>query len=150
MCIRDRGSGEQGKMQKTGCKIICRAPTTIAVKGFLMMMTMMMILSKLFPVHSRKISNKQFRVVLVPAASTDQMKTSFLTRTMLDWNHVNDQQAWPETFEESAAREHSRLNSHSSPVVIIVIIGYSGDVSQSRSRSRPGLLYLRAQTPHAA
>ena len=29
-------SGEQGKMEKTGCKIICGAPTTIAVKGLMM------------------------------------------------------------------------------------------------------------------
>ena len=34
------GSGEQGKMEKTGCMIICGAPTTLAVKG--LMMTMMM------------------------------------------------------------------------------------------------------------
>ena len=27
------GSGEQGKMEKTGCKIVCGAPTTLAVKG---------------------------------------------------------------------------------------------------------------------
>ena len=27
------GSGEQGKMEKTGCEIICVAPTTLAVKG---------------------------------------------------------------------------------------------------------------------
>ena len=27
------GSGQQGKMEKTGCKIICGAPTTLAVKG---------------------------------------------------------------------------------------------------------------------
>ena len=32
------GSGEQGKMEKSGCKIICGAPTTLAVKGFMMMM----------------------------------------------------------------------------------------------------------------
>ena len=31
-------SGEQGKMEKTGCKIICGAPTTLAVKGLLMML----------------------------------------------------------------------------------------------------------------
>ena len=29
---------EQGKMEKTGCKIICGAPTTLAVKGLLMIM----------------------------------------------------------------------------------------------------------------
>ena len=27
------GSGEQGKVEETGCKVICRAPTTPAVKG---------------------------------------------------------------------------------------------------------------------
>ena len=32
------GCGEQGKMEKTGCKIICGAPTTLAVKGLMMMM----------------------------------------------------------------------------------------------------------------
>ena len=32
------GSGEQGKMEKTGCKITCGAPTTLAVKGLRMMM----------------------------------------------------------------------------------------------------------------
>ena len=32
------GSGKQVKMEKTGCKIICGAPTTLAVKGLMMMM----------------------------------------------------------------------------------------------------------------
>ena len=27
------GSGEQGKMEETGCEIICGAPTTLAVEG---------------------------------------------------------------------------------------------------------------------
>ena len=27
------GSGKQGKMEETGCEIICGAPTTLAVKG---------------------------------------------------------------------------------------------------------------------
>ena len=31
------GCGEQGKMEKTGCKIICGAPMTLAVKGLIMM-----------------------------------------------------------------------------------------------------------------
>ena len=35
-----QGPGEQGKMEKTGCKIICGAPTTLAVKGLMMMMMM--------------------------------------------------------------------------------------------------------------
>ena len=38
------GSEEQGKMEKTGCKIICGAPTTLAVKGLMMMMMMMSLL----------------------------------------------------------------------------------------------------------
>ena len=32
------GSEEQGKMEKTACKIICGAPTTLAFKGLIMMM----------------------------------------------------------------------------------------------------------------
>ena len=35
-----KGSGEQGKMAKTGCKIICGAPTTLVVKALMMMMMM--------------------------------------------------------------------------------------------------------------
>ena len=27
------GSGEQGKMEETGCETICGAPTTLTVKG---------------------------------------------------------------------------------------------------------------------
>ena len=27
------GSGEQGKMEETGCEIICSAPVTLVVKG---------------------------------------------------------------------------------------------------------------------
>ena len=32
------GSGEQGKLEKTGCKIICGAATTLAVKALMVMM----------------------------------------------------------------------------------------------------------------
>ena len=39
------GSGEQGKMEETGCEIICGAPTTLAVKGLLIMMIMMMMMT---------------------------------------------------------------------------------------------------------
>ena len=34
------GSGKQGKMEKTDCKIIRVAPTTLTVKGLMMMMMM--------------------------------------------------------------------------------------------------------------
>ena len=37
-----RGQRRTGKMEKTGCKIICGASTTFAVKGLTMMMMMMM------------------------------------------------------------------------------------------------------------
>ena len=40
------GSGEQGNMEKTGWKIICGAPTTLAVKG-LMMMIMRLLYARL-------------------------------------------------------------------------------------------------------
>ena len=39
------GSGEQGKMEEAGCKIICGAPATLAVKGLMMIMMMMSVKS---------------------------------------------------------------------------------------------------------
>ena len=33
VCQVPEGSGELGKMEETGCEIICRAPTTLTVKG---------------------------------------------------------------------------------------------------------------------
>ena len=41
VCQVPEGSGEQGKMEKTGCKIICGSPMTLAVKELMMMMMMM-------------------------------------------------------------------------------------------------------------
>ena len=38
------GSGEQGKMEKSGCKIIFGPLTTLAVEGLMMMMMMMMMM----------------------------------------------------------------------------------------------------------
>ena len=38
VCQVPEGCGEQGKMEETGCKIICGAPATFAVKGLMMMM----------------------------------------------------------------------------------------------------------------
>ena len=38
------GSGEQGKMETTGFKTICGAPTTFAVKGLTMVMMLMMMM----------------------------------------------------------------------------------------------------------
>ena len=37
-------SGEQEKMEKTGCKLICGAPTTLAVRGLIMMMMIIMMI----------------------------------------------------------------------------------------------------------
>ena len=53
------GSEEQGKMENTGCKIICCAPMTIAVKG-LMMMMMMMMMMKCFNRHDKIETKTQF------------------------------------------------------------------------------------------
>ena len=52
------GSGEQGKMEKTGYKIICGAPTTLTVKGLMMMMMMWLGLLKtlMFVIFSNTVS----------------------------------------------------------------------------------------------
>ena len=42
------GSGEQDKMEKTGCKIICGAPTILAVKGLMMMIMSEVVLSGVY------------------------------------------------------------------------------------------------------
>ena len=42
VCQVPKGSGEQGKIEEIGCKIICGAPKTLAVKGLMLMMMMMM------------------------------------------------------------------------------------------------------------
>ena len=46
VCQVPEGSGEQGKMEKTGCKIICGAPATLTVKGLMMMMMTQVILKE--------------------------------------------------------------------------------------------------------
>ena len=51
--VLTEGSVKQEKMKKTGFKIICGAPTTLAVKGLMtMMMMMMMIKVLLIGLHS--------------------------------------------------------------------------------------------------
>ena len=45
------GSGGQGKIEKTGCKIICGAPTTLAVKGLMMMVMMVMMMMMMMMVQ---------------------------------------------------------------------------------------------------
>ena len=44
VCQVPEGSGKQGKMEETSCKIICGVPTTLVVKGQMIMMMMMMML----------------------------------------------------------------------------------------------------------
>ena len=41
-----KGSEECGKMEETGCEIICGVPTTLAVKGQMIMMMMIMTVSQ--------------------------------------------------------------------------------------------------------
>ena len=38
------GSGEQKRMEETACEIISGAPTTLAVKGLMMLMLMLMLM----------------------------------------------------------------------------------------------------------
>ena len=41
VCQVPKGSGEQGKIEEIGRKIICGAPMTLAVKELMLMMMMM-------------------------------------------------------------------------------------------------------------
>ena len=40
VCQIPEGSGEQGKMEETGCEIICGAPMTLALQGDMMIKMM--------------------------------------------------------------------------------------------------------------
>ena len=44
VCHVPEGSGEEGKMEETGCETICGAPKTLVVKGSMMMMMMIMMM----------------------------------------------------------------------------------------------------------
>ena len=65
------GSGEQGKMEKTGCKIICGAPSTLTVKGLMMMMTQEKLncLFFFFVVRSLKKRTSSKMCMFFPASS---------------------------------------------------------------------------------
>ena len=57
------GSGEQKKMEKTGCKIICGAPTTLTVKGLMMMMiTMISREHHVLPLVRRQRALREFSI----------------------------------------------------------------------------------------
>ena len=57
-----KGGGEQGKMEETGCEIICGAPMTLTVKGQMMMMMMMMMTS---PVMDWSLQLRTFKMLAV-------------------------------------------------------------------------------------
>ena len=69
------GSGKQGKKEKTGCKIICGAPTTLAVKGLMMMMMMSTISLSIYQVMAVASSPHLFYFIfclqLTGSESTD-------------------------------------------------------------------------------
>ena len=44
VCKVLEGSGEQRKMEETGCEVICGAPMTLEVKGQMIIMMMLMIM----------------------------------------------------------------------------------------------------------
>ena len=81
------GSGEQGKMEKTGCKIVCGAPTTLAVKGLVMTMMMMMrlydevgISSTVHQWFSSYLTNRTQHVTVNQSFSEDRPLTSGVPR----------------------------------------------------------------------
>ena len=59
------GSEEQGKMEKTGCKIICGAQTTLTVKGLMMMMMMMMMMKALRAFEARHLKITIIIVIII-------------------------------------------------------------------------------------
>ena len=58
------GSGEQGKMEKSGCKIICGATTTLAVGGLTMMMMWLETMRMKMPIIAKLIGSELCRLIL--------------------------------------------------------------------------------------
>ena len=79
-----RGSGEQGKMEKAGCKIICGAPTTLAVKGLMMMIMKWVIL---LPVHCNVDVSSHNRYKLFFLRQSWWRSNSIRTRHNAMWFH---------------------------------------------------------------
>ena len=75
------GSGEQGKIEKTGCKIISGAPTTVAVKGLIMMISSLVFLPS--PVTLSVLSSPQWGAadaeIKVPSGKTTELTRSPFT-----------------------------------------------------------------------
>ena len=75
------GSGEQGKVQETGCEIICGAPTTLAVEGQMMMMMMMiMVLKKAMcaqAINSRRVQQTVFYITIKQVLSCRMSTVQF-------------------------------------------------------------------------
>ena len=91
------GSGEQRKMGKTGCKIICGALTTLAVKGLMMMMrwkdTIREWTGLEFTKSQTVVENREKRRKLVVKSSVVPQQSSRL-RTIWWWwweRHTRDQ-----------------------------------------------------------
>ena len=51
------GSGEHGKMEESACEIVCGAPTTLAVKGLMMMMMKVIIVSRCLVACAHKVND---------------------------------------------------------------------------------------------
>ena len=70
------GSGQQGKVEKTGRKIICGAPTTLAVKGLMMMM--------MIPSSDDRCA-KTCDCCQTGRLSSQERRDRIVTNTRLDW-----------------------------------------------------------------
>ena len=57
------GSGEQGKMEETGCEIICGAPTTLEVKKLMMMIMIMIMMIMMIVTYTENPVNKDLPTV---------------------------------------------------------------------------------------
>ena len=69
------GCGEQGKMEKIGCKIICGAPSTLVVKGLMMMMMVMMMVMIMMIMMMIKAQTGNEWSSIVPKSSQARKKS---------------------------------------------------------------------------
>ena len=71
-------SGEHGKMEKTGCKIICGAPTTLAVKGLMMIMMNVLLTLVSYGILSKDYSSDEVIIITIITAASQSPAVHFL------------------------------------------------------------------------
>ena len=104
-------SKEQRKMEKTGCKIICGAPTTLAVKGLKMMM-MMKLVSQRSAGSEFQRKDADLEKACLPCCSSQLHGTGILINLLFTLNFIYYQTHLHTDNKNRITQSHINLKHH--------------------------------------